>query len=109
LLLNDGPPGACRAARSTGAGRVRQDRYGPDLRLDYKDTRDEALKCWSGWATRTASLFDPDGRVGIDYGVYGVPETYVIDRTGTIRTSRSGRSPEILHDKIVPLLRKLNA
>ena len=83
----------------------------PIYGLDYKDTRDEALK----WLDRLgnpyqASLFDPDGRVGIDYGVYGVPETYVIDRTGTIRYKQIGPiTPEILHDKIVPLLRKLNA
>jgi cytochrome c biogenesis protein CcmG/thiol:disulfide interchange protein DsbE len=83
----------------------------PIYGLDYKDTRDEALK----WLERLgnpyqASLFDPDGRVGIDYGVYGVPETYVIDRTGTIRYKQIGPiTPEILHDKIVPLLRKLNA
>jgi cytochrome c biogenesis protein CcmG/thiol:disulfide interchange protein DsbE len=57
-----------------------------------------------------ASLFDPDGRVGIDYGVYGVPETYVIDKTGTIRYKQIGPiTPEVLHDKIVPLVRKLNA
>jgi cytochrome c biogenesis protein CcmG/thiol:disulfide interchange protein DsbE len=47
------------------------------------------------------TAFDADGRVGIDYGVYGVPESYVIDKAGVIRykhigpiTSRSaGRRP----------------
>lgn len=83
----------------------------PIYGLDYKDTRDEALK-WLGQLGNPyqASLFDQDGRVGIDYGVYGVPETYVIDRTGTIRYKQIGPiTPEILHDTIVPLLKKLNA
>jgi cytochrome c biogenesis protein CcmG/thiol:disulfide interchange protein DsbE len=83
----------------------------PIYGLDYKDTRDEALK-WLGQLGNPyqASLFDQDGRVGIDYGVYGVPETYVIDKTGTIRYKQIGPiTPEILHEKIVPLVKKLNA
>jgi cytochrome c biogenesis protein CcmG/thiol:disulfide interchange protein DsbE len=83
----------------------------PIYGLDYEDTRDAAMK-WLGTLGNPyqASLFDPDGRVGIDYGVYGVPETYVIDKTGTIRYKQIGPiTPEVLHDKIVPLVRKLNA
>jgi cytochrome c biogenesis protein CcmG/thiol:disulfide interchange protein DsbE len=83
----------------------------PILGLDYKDTRVEALK----WLQRLGnpyqtSLFDADGRVGIDYGVYGVPETYVIDKSGTIRYKQIGPiTPDVLHDKIVPLIKRLNA
>jgi cytochrome c biogenesis protein CcmG/thiol:disulfide interchange protein DsbE len=83
----------------------------PIYGLDYKDTRDEALK-WLGALGNPyqASLFDQDGRVGIDYGVYGVPETYVIDKSGTIRYKQIGPiTPEILEEKIVPLVRKLDA
>jgi cytochrome c biogenesis protein CcmG/thiol:disulfide interchange protein DsbE len=83
----------------------------PIYGLDFQDTRDEALK-WLGALGNPyqTSVFDPDGRVGIDYGVYGVPETYVIDKAGTIRYKQIGPiTPEILHDKIVPLVRKLNA
>jgi cytochrome c biogenesis protein CcmG, thiol:disulfide interchange protein DsbE len=83
----------------------------PIYGLDYKDTREEALK-WLGRLgdPYQASLFDPDGRVGIDYGVYGVPETYVIDKTGTIRMKQIGPiTPDILQNKIVPMIRKLNA
>jgi cytochrome c biogenesis protein CcmG/thiol:disulfide interchange protein DsbE len=83
----------------------------PIYGLDYKDTRGEALK-WLGQFGNPyqASLFDPDGRVGIDYGVYGVPETYVIDKSGTIRYKQIGPiTPEVLQDKIEPLVRKLNA
>jgi cytochrome c biogenesis protein CcmG/thiol:disulfide interchange protein DsbE len=51
---------------------------------------------------------DGDGRVGIDYGVYGVPETYVIDKAGTIRYKQIGPiSGELLQGKILPLVREL--
>ncbi len=55
------------------------------------------------------SVLDLDGRVGIDYGVYGVPETYVIDKTGIIRMKHTGPiSPDVLGKKIMPLLAELN-
>ncbi|HEX4583798.1 MAG TPA: DsbE family thiol:disulfide interchange protein [Burkholderiaceae bacterium] len=83
----------------------------PIYGLDYKDTRAEALKWLDQFGNPyEVSLFDPDGRVGIDYGVYGVPETYVIDKAGTIRYKQIGPiTPEVLHEKILPLIRKLNA
>ena len=55
------------------------------------------------------TVMDLDGRVGIDYGVYGVPETYVIDKAGIIRMKHTGPiSPDILGKKIMPLLAELN-
>ena len=55
------------------------------------------------------TVMDLDGRVGIDYGVYGVPETYVIDKAGVIRMKHTGPvTPEILAKKIMPLLAELN-
>lgn len=54
------------------------------------------------------TAFDMDGRVGIDYGVYGIPETYVIDQKGVIRYKLVGTmTPEILLKKIVPLVSEL--
>jgi len=56
------------------------------------------------------SVFDLDGRVGIDYGVYGVPETYIIDKEGVIRFKQVGAvTLETLQSQILPLLQKLNA
>lgn len=56
------------------------------------------------------SVMDLDGRVGIDYGVYGVPETYVIDKAGIIRYKRVGVvTPDLLQSTILPLVQKLNA
>ncbi|MDZ7590395.1 MAG: DsbE family thiol:disulfide interchange protein [Rubrivivax sp.] len=79
--------------------------------LNYKDKRDDGL----AWLRRfgdpyKASLFDIDGRVGIDFGVYGVPETFVIDKQGVIRFKQIGPvTPEVLRDEIEPLLKQLNA
>lgn len=55
------------------------------------------------------SVLDIDGRVGIDYGVYGVPETYVIDKAGIIRYKQIGPiTPDVLGGKILPLVAELN-
>ncbi|WP_374277378.1 DsbE family thiol:disulfide interchange protein [Azonexus sp.] len=55
------------------------------------------------------TVMDLDGRVGIDYGVYGVPETYVIDKTGIIRMKHTGPiTPDVLSAKILPLVAELN-
>ena len=55
------------------------------------------------------TVMDLDGRVGIDFGVYGVPETYVIDKAGIIRMKHTGPiTPDILGQKIMPLLAELN-
>jgi len=57
----------------------------------------------------TLTVMDLDGRVGIDYGVYGVPETYVIDKAGIIRMKHTGPiTPDVLSQKILPLLAELN-
>ena len=79
--------------------------------LNYKDKRDDAMQ----WLRERGdpylqSISDADGRVGIDYGVYGVPETFVIDREGVIRYQQIGPlTPESLRDTILPLVRKLGA
>ena len=55
------------------------------------------------------SVLDLDGRVGIDYGVYGVPETYVIDKEGVIRFKHIGPiTPDVFSGKILPLVAELN-
>ncbi len=82
----------------------------PVVGLNYKDARADALP----WLKRNGdpyklSVFDLKGRIGIDYGVYGVPETYVIDRQGVIRYKHIGPlTPEIAQKKIRPLVAELN-
>ncbi len=81
----------------------------PIYGLNYKDKREDAL-AWLGKHGNpyTMSVQDGDGRVCIDYGVYGVPETYVIDRNGIIRYKRIGPvTVQILQEKILPLLKQL--
>lgn len=55
------------------------------------------------------TALDIDGRAGIDYGVYGVPETYVIDASGIIRYKQIGPiTPEAIEKKILPLIKELS-
>lgn len=77
--------------------------------LDYKDTDAEAQEVLTTMGNPyNKVLTDVDGKIGIDYGVYGVPETYVIDKAGVIRYKQIGPlTPEILLTKIVPLLKEL--
>lgn len=82
----------------------------PIVGLNYKDTRPDGLN----WLSRFGdpydmSLFDQDGRVGIDFGVYGVPETFVIDKQGVIRFKQIGPvTPAIIETRIKPLLKELS-
>jgi cytochrome c biogenesis protein CcmG/thiol:disulfide interchange protein DsbE len=79
--------------------------------LNYKDGRKEGLAWLSQFGNPyAASAFDAKGQVGIDYGVYGVPETFVIDKRGIIRYKRIGVvTPDILRTKILPLVKALEA
>ncbi len=83
----------------------------PIYGLNYKDGRAEAVKWLKDFGNPyVMSGFDNDGRVGVDYGVYGVPETYVIDKQGVIRHKQTGPVyPEVLRDTILPLVRELKA
>ena len=83
----------------------------PIYGLDYKDKREDA-QAWLREAGNPYTLVasDADGRVGIDYGVYGVPETYVIDKQGVIRHKQIGPvTLGSLKDTILPLVQKLEA
>lgn len=81
----------------------------PIYGLNYKDQRQDAVR----WLQQlgnpyVASAYDIEGQVGIDYGVYGVPETYVIDQDGVIRHKHIGPiTPQVLQDEILPIVRKL--
>ncbi|MDT5062459.1 MAG: cytochrome c biosis protein CcmG, thiol:disulfide interchange protein DsbE [Acidobacteriota bacterium] len=81
----------------------------PIYGLDYKDERQDALAWLEQFGNPyTQVLSDADGRVGIDYGVYGVPETFVIDRNGVIRYKQIGPiTEEALEKKIIPLVKEL--
>ena len=82
----------------------------PIVGLNYKDQRSDALN----WLLQLGnpyvmSVMDSEGRTGIDYGVYGVPETYVIDKQGVIRMKHIGPiNPAVLQEKILPLVEALS-
>ena len=81
----------------------------PIYGLDYKDKPD-AGRAWlaQNGNPYTASAVDLDGRVGIDYGVYGVPETFLIDKQGIVRYKQIGPlTVESLQQKIMPLVKEL--
>jgi cytochrome c biogenesis protein CcmG/thiol:disulfide interchange protein DsbE len=57
-----------------------------------------------------ANAFDADGRVGIDWGVYGTPETFIVDKQGVIRHKHTGPlTQDIVQQEILPLVRQLEA
>lgn len=78
--------------------------------LNYKDQRNDAIT----WLAELGnpylvSAVDLDGRVGIDYGVYGAPETYLIDREGVIRFKHIGPlTADVIQGKVLPLARDLS-
>ncbi len=82
----------------------------PIYGLNYKDQRAAGQKWLADFGNPyNASLTDLDGRVGIDYGVYGVPETFIMDRQGVVRFKQIGPiTPEVIRTKIEPLVRQLN-
>lgn len=121
---------SCRAEHSLLVSFAKQGRV-PVIGLNYKEVRGDgelvAGKFSAGEENRLVrsraqawldqrgdpyqlTALDIDGRVGIDYGVYGVPETYVIDQAGVIRFKQIGPlTPEALKEKILPLVKELEA
>jgi cytochrome c biogenesis protein CcmG/thiol:disulfide interchange protein DsbE len=82
----------------------------PIYGLNWKDKREDAL----GWLNELGdpyvlSAADLEGRVAIDYGVYGAPETYLIDQNGVIRYKHIGPvTPDVWKDKFLPMVQELN-
>ena len=83
----------------------------PVYGLNYKDRHEAALKWLNKHGDPYAGIVvDAEGRTGIEYGVYGVPETFVIDKLGVIRFKHIGPlTPDVLDDEILPMIRRLQA
>ena len=81
----------------------------PIYGMDYKDQPGDAQAVLNRYGNPyVETVVDLDGRAGIDYGVYGVPETYLIDRNGIIRYKHTGPlTREGLDKKILPLVKEL--
>jgi len=78
--------------------------------IDYKDRPQDATT----WLAELGNPYpniavDAHGRTGIDFGVYGMPESYLIDKQGVIRFKQTGPlTPEIIHNQVIPLAEKLS-
>lgn len=76
--------------------------------LNYKDNRNAALRWLQDLGDPyQLTLFDPQGSLGFDLGVYGAPETYVIDKQGIVRFRHVGVvNPEVWEEKLAPVVRR---
>lgn len=81
----------------------------PVYGLNYKDEREAALAWLAQFGNPyRSSLYDAEGRAGLDWGVYGVPETFVLDKQGRIRHKHVGAlTAEDLKNKLLPLVQAL--
>ncbi len=79
--------------------------------LNYKDEPDAAKQWLADLGNPyTMSIMDNDGRIGIDWGVYGVPETFVIDKKGLVRHKHTGPvTMQAVQDELLPLILQLQA
>ena len=88
-----------------------RDKVVPIVGFAWKDKRDDSV----AWLKRHGNPYavvisDFDGRAAIEWGVYGAPETFLIDRDGIIRYKQVGPfTPEIIRDELMPWLRRLGS
>jgi cytochrome c biogenesis protein CcmG/thiol:disulfide interchange protein DsbE len=77
--------------------------------LNYKDTRDEATQWLAEWGNPYQLIGeDIDGKVGIDLGVYGAPETFLLDKKGIIRYRHVGvLNKRVWQEEFMPLIHQL--
>jgi len=91
--------------------RIASEKRAPLIGLNYKDKRNDALAVLKSEGNPySENLVDADGRVGLDWGVYGVPETFIVDKQGVIRYKQIGPiTDEIWRDTLRPIVDRLSA
>ncbi len=79
--------------------------------VDYKDTRAKGREFLDEFGNPFAlNIFDPEGELGFDLGVYGAPETFIVDAQGVIRYHHTGYiTPEDVEQVILPEVEKWRA
>lgn len=89
---------------------LQRQQVAPMVGLNYKDQAYQALSLLQRYGNPySVSITDTDGRIGMDYGVYGVPETYVVDKQGVIRLKHIGAlTADDVQRKLLPLIAELN-
>ncbi len=102
--------GACKDEHPVLMDLARQNIV-PIVGLDYKDKREDGEQTLrKAGDPYSMVIADADGKVGFDYGVYGVPETYLIDKQGVIRYKLIGAvTTQNLRDTILPMVKELQA
>jgi len=100
----------CRAEHPV-ISRIAEEGIVPVFALNWKDKKEDAVAWLDELGNPYARIgHDLSGRVGIDWGVYGVPESYLIDKTGRIRYKHVGPIfAETLNETILPMIEKLKA
>ena len=102
----------CVACREEHPVLVKYSKIGdvPIYGVDYKDERAAAMQMLEEEGNPYAlTISDPEGRTSIDYGVYGAPESFLIDKNGVIRFKQIGPiTDEVWTNKILPLAKQLN-
>ena len=97
----------CREEHKVLTGLARSGRV-PIYGIDYKDKEAAALAWIAELGNPYARIGADDGQVGIDWGVYGVPETFVVDKAGRIRYKHVGPlTPRDVERTILPLVARL--
>jgi cytochrome c biogenesis protein CcmG/thiol:disulfide interchange protein DsbE len=88
---------------------LQRQKVAPMVGLNYKDQAAQALSMLQRYGNPySVSITDTDGRIGMDYGVYGVPETYVVDKQGVIRLKHTGAlTADVVQRKLLPLIAEL--
>jgi cytochrome c biogenesis protein CcmG/thiol:disulfide interchange protein DsbE len=83
----------------------------PVYGLNWKDQRPDALRWLAQFGNPyRASAYDESGRVGIDFGVYGAPETFLIDGSGQVRYKHVGPlTPEIVQNELLPAINEVHS
>jgi cytochrome c biogenesis protein CcmG/thiol:disulfide interchange protein DsbE len=91
--------------------RLAQQEHVPLYGIDYKDKPEDARRLLAELGDPYRAIgMDRDGRVGLDFGVYGVPETYVLDAVGHIRKRFVGPlTAEAVNNELLPLLKQLRS
>ncbi|HET9679203.1 MAG TPA: DsbE family thiol:disulfide interchange protein [Gammaproteobacteria bacterium] len=98
----------CRIEHNTWLAFVQNSNI-PVIGLNWRDKRAEAIN-WlkEGGDPYSVVLYDPNSKTTIDYGVYGAPETFLIDAQGIIRYKHIGpMTPDVLYGEIMPLVKQL--
>ncbi len=91
--------------------RLAEQNHLPLYGIAYKDKPEDSSRLLATFGDPYRQVgVDRDGRVGLDFGVYGVPETYVIDSTGAIRRRFVGPlTAETVDKELLPLLKQLGS